>query len=117
MVIGEQIHFTGERKLLNLKRIPEWAHAEHMEMAVPLKELWKYSDAFKRKNSIISEIIRRMRGLWKMKRENVIICHSAEEMNRKADMLIEQGFHVEREVGVQPAHAICLTIYKVLFWK
>ena len=31
-----------------------------------------------------------------MKRKNVIICHSAEEMNRRADALMEQGHQVER---------------------
>ena len=37
-----------------------------------------------------------------MKRKNIIIFHSAEEMKRKADALMEQGFQVEREAGVQP---------------
>lgn len=52
-----------------------------------------------------------------MKRKNVIICHSAEEMNRKADALIEQGYQVERENGVQPVSTICFPIYKIKFWK
>ena len=53
----------------------------------------------------------------KTKRKNIIICHSAEEMDRKADALIEQGFKVEREIGVQPVPTICFTSYKVVFWK
>lgn len=52
-----------------------------------------------------------------MKRKNVIICHSAEEMNRKADALIEQGFQVETEVSVHPVQMICLSSYKIMFWK
>ena len=43
-----------------------------------------------------------MRGFRKVKRKSVIICHSEEEMNRKADALIEQGFQVERQSGVLP---------------
>ncbi len=52
-----------------------------------------------------------------MKRKQEIVCHSAEEMNRKADTLMEQGYQVERETGVQPVQTLCFPIYKVKFWK
>ena len=52
-----------------------------------------------------------------MKRKHEIVCSSAEEMNRRADALIEQGFQVEREAGVLPVQALCFPIYKVVFWK
>ena len=52
-----------------------------------------------------------------MKRKNVIICHSVEEMNRRADALMKQGYQVEREVGVQPVQMICFPIYRVKFWN
>lgn len=52
-----------------------------------------------------------------MKRKHEIICHSAEEMNRRADALIEQGFQVERKSGVLPVQALCFPIYKIVFWK
>ena len=53
----------------------------------------------------------------KTKRKNIFICHSAEEMDRRADALIEQGFQVEREIGVLPVPTICFTTYRVVFWK
>ena len=58
-----------------------------------------------------------MRGIRKVKRKSVIICHSAEEMNRKADALIEQGFQVERQSGVLPVQPFCIVTYRVFFWK
>lgn len=51
------------------------------------------------------------------KRKNVMICHSTKEMERKADALIEKGFHVEREMGVQSVPTMYLPIYKVMYWK
>jgi len=65
----------------------------------------------------MKRLIRKMSELWDMKRKNIIICHSAEEMNRKADALMEQGYQVERETGVQPVRTICFPIYKIKFWK
>lgn len=60
-----------------------------------------------------------MRGFRKVKRKSVIICHSEEEMNRKADALIEQGFQVERQSGVLPVpvQPFCIATYRVVFWK
>lgn len=116
MDIREQIRFMEEREFQELNRIPEWARAEHMERNVPLKELWRYPDSSGFRENLVLTIFRKIIGFRKMKK-NVIICHSAEEMNRKADALIEQGFQVEREIGVQPVQAICFPIYKVTFWK
>ena len=117
MDIRQGIRFMEESRDRDLAEVPEWAHAEHMEMSTPLKELWRYPDSFARENSIIKRLISNMRGFRNMKRKNVIICHSAEEMNRKADALIEQGYQVERENGVQPVSTICFPIYKIKFWK
>ena len=60
-----------------------------------------------------------MRGFRKVKRKSVMICHSEEEMNRKADALIEQGFQVERQSGVLPVpvQPFCITTYRAVFWK
>jgi hypothetical protein len=58
-----------------------------------------------------------MIGFRKVKRKSVIICHSEEEMNRKADALIEQGFQVERQSGVLPVQPFCIATYRVVFWK
>ena len=55
--------------------------------------------------------------IQKMRSKHVIICHSAEEMNRKADALMEQGYQVERETGVQPVQTICFPIFMVKFWR
>lgn len=52
-----------------------------------------------------------------MKRKHVMFCHSADEMNKKADTLIAQGYKVEREMGVQSVPSMCLPIYKVVFEK
>ena len=51
------------------------------------------------------------------RKKGVIICHSEEEMNRKADALIEQGFQVERQSGVLPVQPFCIATYRVVFWK
>jgi triosephosphate isomerase len=51
------------------------------------------------------------------RKKSVIICHSEEEMNRKADALIEQGFQVERQSGVLPVQLFCIATYRVVFWK
>ena len=51
------------------------------------------------------------------RKKSVIICHSEEEMNRKADALIERGFHVERQSGVLPVQPFCIATYRVVFWK
>ena len=51
------------------------------------------------------------------RKKRVIICHSEEEMNRKADALIEQGFQVERQSGVLPVQPFCIATYRVVFWK
>ena len=51
------------------------------------------------------------------RKKSVIICHSEEEMNRKADALIEHGFHVERQSGVLPVQPFCIATYRVVFWK
>ena len=51
------------------------------------------------------------------RKKSVIICHSEEEMNRKADALIEQGFQVERQLGVLPVQPFCIATYRVVFWK
>ena len=51
------------------------------------------------------------------RKKSVIICHSEEEMNRKADALIEQGFQVERQSGVLPVQPFCIATYSVVFWK
>ena len=51
------------------------------------------------------------------RKKSVIICHSEEEMNRKADALIEQGFQVERQSGVLPVQPFCIATYRDVFWK
>ena len=51
------------------------------------------------------------------RKKSVIICHSEEEMNRKTDALIEQGFQVERQSGVLPVQPFCIATYRVVFWK
>ena len=51
------------------------------------------------------------------RKKSVIICHSEEEINRKADALIERGFHVERQSGVLPVQPFCIATYRVVFWK
>lgn len=50
------------------------------------------------------------------KRKNVIVCYSEEEMYRKADGLIERGYHVETAAGVMPV-AYCMPTYKVVYWS
>ena len=117
MDIRQQIQIMEERRVQGLEKVPEWARAEHMEISIPLKELWQYPDSFVEEHSILKRFIRKMKGLRKMKRKNIIICYSAEEMDRKADALMEQGFQVEREIGVQPVQTICFTTYRVVFWK
>lgn len=119
MDIREPLRFMEEREAQGRNRVPEWVHAEHLEMNVPLKELWTYPDSLNVKNSnnVIICILRKIRGFRKMKRKHEIICHSAEEMNRKADALMEQGYQVERENGVRPIQMICFPIYKIKFWK
>lgn len=58
-----------------------------------------------------------MKGFRIMKRKNVHICHSEEEMNKVADLLIKKGFMAEREVGVQPIPNYCIPVFKVIYWK
>lgn len=62
-------------------------------------------------------VSRKINVFSKMKRKHVVICHSANEMNRKADVLISQGYQVESETGVLPVQQICFPIYKITFWK
>lgn len=57
MDFREQIRFVVEREIQGLKRVPEWARAEHMEMSVPLKELWNYPDSLESKNNNILTVI------------------------------------------------------------
>ncbi len=68
-------------------------------------------------NNIMERFISMMRELRNVKRKRLIICHSAEDMNRKADVLIEQGFQVERQSGVLPVQFLCIATYRVVFWK
>ena len=58
-----------------------------------------------------------MREFRKVTRKSVIICHSEEEINRKADALIEQDFQVEWQSGVLPVPPFCIATYRVVFWK
>jgi triosephosphate isomerase len=58
-----------------------------------------------------------IRMMREFRKKSVIICHSEEEMNRKADALIEQGFQVERQSGVLPVQPFCIATYRVVFWK
>lgn len=51
-----------------------------------------------------------------MKRKHEIMCNSEQEMNRRADSLIEQGYTVERHSGVLPFQPVCIPTYKVVFW-
>lgn len=50
-----------------------------------------------------------------MKRRHKIICYSEREMDRRADALIEQGYKVERYLGVLYVQAMCIPTYKVVF--
>lgn len=52
-----------------------------------------------------------------MKKTQVWICHSTEEMNRRADELIAKGYEVEMETGVLPGQCFCLPIYRLLYRK
>ena len=52
-----------------------------------------------------------------MKKTQVWICHSTEEMNRRADELIEKGYEVEKETGVLPGQGFCFPIYRLLYRK
>jgi hypothetical protein len=58
-----------------------------------------------------------IRMMREFRKKSVIICHSEEEMNRKADALIEQGSQVERQSGVLPVQPFCIATYRVVFWK
>lgn len=40
-----------------MERVPEWARAEHMEMSIPLKELWKYEGDYKSMKKIVVPIV------------------------------------------------------------
>lgn len=51
------------------------------------------------------------------RKKSIIVCYSAEEMDRKADALIEQVFQVERGAGLRPVSNICFPTYNVVFWK
>ena len=68
-------------------------------------------------NNIMERFINMMRQFSNVKGKRLIICHSAEDMNRKADVLIEQGFQVERQSGVLPVQLLCIATYRVVFWK
>lgn len=52
-----------------------------------------------------------------MKKTQVWICHSTEEMNRRADELIEKGFDVDMETGVLPGQGICCFVYRLVYRK
>ena len=65
----------------------------------------------------MERFINMMRQFSNVKGKRLIICHSEEEMNRKADVLIEQGFQVERQSGVLPVQLLCIATYRVVFWK
>ena len=52
-----------------------------------------------------------------MKRKHVMFCCSEEEQNRQADILIEKGYRVEREIGVIPIQPLCYPTYKIIFWE
>lgn len=49
MFIREQQYFMEARESQERNRVPEWAHAEHLEMNVPLKELWTYASEGERR--------------------------------------------------------------------
>ena len=51
-----------------------------------------------------------------MKRKHTINCYSEIEMDRCADALLEQGYKVERQLGVMPVQQFCIPTYKVIFW-
>lgn len=57
-----EIRFMEEREFQELKKVPEWARVEHMEMRVPLEELWKYPDSFAAE-SLLTNIFRRITGV------------------------------------------------------
>ena len=123
MDFREKIRLMERINLDDMDRVPEWARAEHMERTVPLKELWKYpkTPQIRRRRNKMRDMNNKKKKktarFRKMKRKHVIICHSAEEMNRKADALMEQGYQVERETGVLPIQTICFPIFMVMFWR
>ena len=118
MYYRESFQIMEGRDLQGLKSMPKWAREEHMERSVPLKELWRYSGSSSKKEKPHRDrYFQYNKEVRKMKRKHEMICHSAEEMNRRADALIEQGFQVEREAGVLPVQALCFPIYKIIFWK
>ena len=122
MDFREKIRLMERINLDDMDRVPEWARAEHMERIVPLKELWKYPITLqiRRRRNKMQDVNSKKniaRGFRKIKRKHVMICRSAEEMNRKADALMEQGYQVERETGVLPIQTICFPIFMVMFWR
>ena len=122
MDFREKIRLMERINLDDMDRVPEWARAEHMERIVPLKELWKYPKTLqiRRRRNKMKDVNSKKniaRGFRKIKRKHVIICRSAEEMNRKADALMEQGYQVERETGVLPVQTIYFPIFIVKFWR
>lgn len=62
-----------------------------------------------------TSIIKRINSLFV--RKQAIICHSADDMERRADMLLLEGFQVAMEIGVQPVQPYCFPTYRVVFWK
>lgn len=83
MELREQLRFKGEREFQERNRVPEWAHAEHLEMNEPLKKLWIYPDSFyeKKSSNIVISFFREIRRFRKMQRKHVIIFHNAEAMS------------------------------------
>lgn len=52
-----------------------------------------------------------------MIRKYEIVCQSENEMDRRADALLERGYKVERVTGVMPLRFLVFITYKVIFWK
>ena len=52
-----------------------------------------------------------------MVKKYTIICQSEDEMNRRADELIEKGFKVERVTKGAPFFPFILITYNVRYWK
>ena len=61
MDFTEQVHFMEAIELREQQRVPEWTHAECMEMSVSLQELWGYSAAAETDNHRLTGFFGRLR--------------------------------------------------------
>lgn len=115
MYTREMINLT-DRNYTEINRIPKWASDENLQNIVPAKELFRLKTKEK-SNSTFRTICKKIRSILHKTRKNVIVCYSEEEMDRKADSLIENGFTVERNTGVRSTTGLCFTTYQVLYWN